>query len=119
MLTHMTDQEAQEFIDAQRKRFEELNVNGMTFKQRRRIRELDVISPEERAQARDLAARLPHDLGWPPHGDTGRMRVVNMETGEIQIKRAPARKLDFGDDGEYGLRSRPDGIPGDLAEVVL
>jgi len=118
MLTHMTNQEAQEFIDAQRKRFKELNVNGMTFKQRRRIRELDVISPEERARACDMAARLPHDLGWPPDGATGRMRVVNMETGEIQIKRAPARKLDF-DDGEYGLRSRPDGVPSELAEVVL
>jgi hypothetical protein len=95
MLTHMTDQEAQEFIDAQRERFEELNVDGMTFKQRRRIRELDVVSPEDRAQALDMAARLPHDLGWPPHGDTGRMRVVNIGTGEIQIKRASARKLDF------------------------
>jgi hypothetical protein len=117
----MTDHEvyARLFIASQTLRFKELNVNGSTRRQRKRIRELDVISPEERAQALDMAARLPHDLGWPPHGDTGRMRVVNMETGEVQIKRAPARKLDFGDDGEYGLHSRPDGVPSELAEVVL
>jgi hypothetical protein len=93
----MTDHEtyARGFIAAQTLRFQELNVNGMTHKQRRRIKALDVISAERRAHGCNMAANLPRDLGWPPDGDTGRMRVVNMETGEVQLRRAPARKLDF------------------------
>jgi hypothetical protein len=73
----------------------EHNVTGMTKRQRYRYNTNDVVSPEERQRAFVMAARLPQELGPAPHGDTGRMRVVNMHTGEIQIKRAPARKLDL------------------------
>jgi len=93
----MTDHEvyARLFIASQTLRFKELNVNGSTRRQRKRIRELDVISPEERARACDMAARLPHDLGWPPDGATGRMRVVSLVTGEVRIERAPRLARDF------------------------
>jgi hypothetical protein len=90
----MTREDAEQFIAAQTERMLDCGCNGMTVKQRHRVRALDVVSPEDRGRAFAIAARLPLELGPAPHGDTGRMRVVNMHTGEIQIKRAPRRELD-------------------------
>ena len=95
----ITEQEAEAFIAAQKARFEECGVTGMTRRQRARVKALNVISPEDRAFAFEYAAGLTH-LGHPPHGDTGRMRVVNMLTGEIREQRAPKLKIDFDLDDE-------------------
>ena len=91
----MTEQEAKRFIAEQTERMLECGVNGMTRKQRARVKALDVVDPDDRAMV--LAWANAHDemLGRPPHGDTGMMRVVNFRTGEMRIQRAPRRKLDL------------------------
>jgi hypothetical protein len=91
----MTSEEARQFIVQQRARFELDGITGATRKQRARMAALDVISPEERASACTMAANLPRELGPPPHGDSGRMRVVNFHTGEVWTQRAPASRLDL------------------------
>lgn len=104
-------QVAAAFIAEQRAKFENFNVTGMTRRQRARVKALDVVPLEERIEA--IVWCYTRKLGPAPHGDTGRMRVIDMNTGEIREQRAPARKLDIGHE------PHEDDVANVVPEVVL
>ena len=79
-----TEAVAAAFIAQQTMHMNDHGVYGKTRKQRARVKALDVVSEERRNLAFDMVCFLPTDFGPPPHGDTGRMRVYNMNTGEIR-----------------------------------
>lgn len=91
----MTSQEAARFIAARRIEFEQFGVTNITAKQRDRIRRLDVISPERRLIALDYAGRGRWGGELPPRASTGRMRVIDLNVGEVRIQRAPRRSVEI------------------------
>ena len=86
-----TEAVAAAFIAQQTMHMNDHGVYGMTRKQRARVKALDVVSEERRNLAFDMVCFLPTDFGPPPHGDTGQMRVFNIDTGEIRDRRRRRR----------------------------
>lgn len=83
MLQRMTDAQARAFIRRQVGEYLLLGITSMTAKQRARIDALDVVAPERKLEAQASLAAMSRFYGWPPHGRTGRMRGMNLSSGEI------------------------------------
>jgi hypothetical protein len=83
---------ARAFIRKQMGDYQLAGVTTVTLKQRERIERLDVVELEAKAHAAVLVAGARVLDGRPPHQSTGRMRVLNMRTGELKVMAASTRE---------------------------
>jgi hypothetical protein len=75
---------AREFIRQQVGIYQLLGITSMTEKQRARIARGEAIAEERKWRAEALMDGAACHEGPPPHQRTGRMRVLDLNTGEIQ-----------------------------------
>lgn len=75
---------AQAFIRRQLGEYLLLGITTMTAKQQDRMARLEVITEDSKQLAAATLVASSRFYGRPPHQRTGRMRRLNMVTGEIE-----------------------------------
>jgi hypothetical protein len=75
---------ASAFIRRQLGEYQLAGISTMTLRQAGRIERLEVIAHGRKAEAVAMLAASSRFFGAPPHQSSGRMRVLNLASGEIQ-----------------------------------
>lgn len=76
--------EARAFIRRQMGDYLLLGITTMTAKQAARLEREEVVAAGRKAEAAAMQEAASRFYGRPPHGRTGRMRLLSMRSGEIQ-----------------------------------